>query len=88
MKPQELTYEENPLKRKLEKQKFAVEIGDYLRKVREAKGMSQEKLSTKAGYYYTYVNKIENGKYSPSLHTIWRLANTLGMTLEQFFKSF
>jgi transcriptional regulator with XRE-family HTH domain len=88
MKPQELTYEENPEKRKLEKHKFATHIGNYLRAVRESRGMSQEKLSTKAGYYYTYVNKIEKGRYSPSLHTIWRLADALGMTLEQFFKGF
>jgi transcriptional regulator with XRE-family HTH domain len=88
MRPQTLTYEATPDKRRQEKEKFAQEIGQYLRKVRESKKMSQEKLSTTAGYYYTYVNKIEMGKYSPSLHTIWRLADALGMTLSEFFKGF
>ena len=63
-------------------------IGKHLKKIREAKGISQEQLSNKAGYYHTYVNKIEQGKYSPSLHTIWRLSNALGLSLSDFFKSF
>ncbi len=88
MKPKSLMGEDTPDKRRKEKQDFASAIGKHLRKLREAKGMSQEKLSTEAGYYYTYVNKIEAGKYSPSLHTIWRLSHTLGMSLEDFFKGF
>ena len=88
MKPQFLTNEATPEKRKEEKQKFATEIGKHLRKIREEKNISQEQLSIKAGYYHTYVNKIEMGKYSPSLHTIWRLAHTLGLSLEEFFKGF
>ncbi len=41
-----------------------------------------------AGYYHTYVNKIENGRYSPSMHTMWRLIHALGLTLAEFFKDF
>lgn len=74
--------------RRKEKKEFALKIGEHLRKLREPMGISQEQLSIKAGYYHTYVNKIEQGKYSPSLHTIWRLAHSLDMTLDQFFKGF
>lgn len=88
MKPQFLGYEGTPQKRKEEKQDFASAIGAHLRKVRESKNISQEQLSRKAGYYHTYVNKIEMGNYSPSAHTIWRLADTLGLSLEEFFKDF
>ncbi|QQG44854.1 MAG: helix-turn-helix transcriptional regulator [Candidatus Roizmanbacteria bacterium] len=63
-------------------------FGRYLRKIRESKNISQEQLSIKAGYYHTYVNKIEQGKYSPSLHTIWRIAHALGVSLSDFFKGF
>ena len=59
-----------------------------LRKIRESKGISQENLSINAGYYRTYVNKIEMGDYSPSLHTVWRLVHALGMNLSDFFKKF
>ena len=74
--------------RREEKIKFAKEIGKHLRKIREDKNISQENLSLKSGYYRTYVGKIEQGRYSPSLHTIWRLAHVLGMSLEEFFKNF
>jgi len=74
--------------RREEKQKFAQKIGTHLRKIRESKGISQENLSIEAGYYRTYVGKIEMGQYSPSLHTIWRLAHSLGMSLDEFFKRF
>lgn len=88
MKPSLLTNEDNPSKRRDEKKKFAGEIGRHLRKIREAKGISQEALSSKAGYYHTYVNKIEQGQYSPSMHTVWRLSHALGMSLDDFFKGF
>lgn len=74
--------------RRKEKQQFAIHIGKHLRKIREKKNISQENLSLKAGYYRTYVGKIEQGKYSPSSHTIWRLSHALGLTLTDFFKGF
>lgn len=77
-----------PEDKRIEKQVFAKKIGDHLRKIRTEKGISQERLSLNAGYYHTYVNKIETGKYSPSLHTIWRLSHQLGISLSQFFRSF
>ncbi|MCD8484539.1 helix-turn-helix domain-containing protein [Candidatus Woesebacteria bacterium] len=74
--------------RRKEKQAFAKKLGDHLRKVRNKVGKSQEDLSMDAGYYRTYVGKIEQGHYSPSAHTIWRLAHTLGMSLDEFFEGF
>jgi len=74
--------------RRKEKVKFAKHFGKHLKRIRESKGLSQEKLSLKAGYYRTYVNKIERGYYSPSLHTVWRLSYALSLSLRDFFKSF
>ena len=85
MKPKDVG---SPQERRNEKQDFGVYFGKHLRKVREAKNISQEKLSLDAGFYHTYVNKMEQGHYSPSLHTIWRLAHALGLTLADFFKKF
>lgn len=85
MKPQDI---EAPKQRRAEKQEFAKEIGTHLRRLRENSGISQENLSLKAGYYRTYVGKIEQGLYSPSLHTIWRLANALSYSLSEFFTTF
>lgn len=83
MKPRSLL-PDNPSDRRREKVEFAEEFGKHLRKIRESKNISQEQLSNKAGNYHTYVNKIEKGKYSPSLHTVWRLSNALGLSLSTF----
>ena len=85
MKPQDI---DTPEQRRAEKQGFAKMIGRHLRKMRLKNGISQENLSLKAGYYRTYVGKIEQGLYSPSLHTVWRLATALGYSLQDFFVDF
>lgn len=56
-----------------EKKHFAQILGKRIREVRVSKGLTQEELAHKAGYYRTYVGHIETAKYSPSVHTIWRL---------------
>ena len=85
MKPRD--YQQLSSRRK-EKLLFAYKLGQHLKKIRTRCNKSQEDLSMDAGYYHTYVNKIENGKYSPSMHTIWRLAYALGVTLSEFFHDF
>lgn len=79
---------DTPAERRNEKKKFAKEFGRYIRKIREEKKISQEDLALKAGYYRTYIGKIEQGLYSPSLHTIWRIAYALDMSLGEFLKKF
>lgn len=74
--------------RRKEKLIFAYKLGQHLKKIRQTRGISQEKVSLDAGYYHTYVNKIENGHYSPSMHTIWRLVHALGISLSDFFRDF
>ncbi|MCA9335361.1 helix-turn-helix transcriptional regulator [Candidatus Saccharibacteria bacterium] len=69
-----------------EKQEFAGYVGKRLRKIRTEKGISQEQLSEKAGYYRTYVGHIENGQHSPSVHTMWRLSKVLKVDLGELLK--
>lgn len=69
-----------------EKQQFANVVGKRLRKIRKEKNLSQEELSEKAGYYRTYVGHIETGNYSPSLHTMWRIAHALKVDLGELLK--
>lgn len=64
-----------------EKKEFAKRLGERIREVRTAKGLSQEELAHKAGYYRTYVGHIETATYSPSVHTIWRLAKAMDIDL-------
>jgi transcriptional regulator with XRE-family HTH domain len=42
--------------------------------------MSQETLSFAAGRHRTYVSLLERGRNSPSLDTLWALAQALGVS--------
>ena len=50
-----------------------------LKKLREAKDMSQATLAKKAGITREYVNKLEAGRYDPTVGVLQRLAKALGV---------
>jgi transcriptional regulator with XRE-family HTH domain len=52
-------------------------FGDAIRELRLARGLSQEALSFACGRHRTYVSLLERGHNSPSLQTIWTLAQAL-----------
>ena len=51
-----------------------------LRRFREARGLSQDELSFRAGLDRTYISQLERGLKSPTLHTVEKLADQLGVT--------
>ena len=53
------------------------QFGSRLRAVREATGISQERLAHICGLDRTYIGVIERGKKNPSLVTIVRIATGL-----------
>jgi transcriptional regulator with XRE-family HTH domain len=60
-----------------EKKEFAKLLAKRVRDIRLSKNLTQEELAHRAGYYRTYVGHIETATYSPSAHTIWRLAKAM-----------
>ena len=54
-------------------------LGNNVRRLREAKGWSQEDLAEKANLHRTYVSGIERGVRNPSLTIIFKLAEGLGI---------
>jgi transcriptional regulator with XRE-family HTH domain len=50
-----------------------------LRRVRQAKGLSQTALAKRARLSRVYVNNLEAGKYYPTLGVLKRLAKALGV---------
>ena len=54
-------------------------FGLTVRASREARGWSQELLAAKANLNRTYVGEIERGATSPSLITLLKLAEALGV---------
>lgn len=77
-----MNLEENEESWKEQKQKFGIELGKRIRDARIAKGMTQRQVTENAGFYRTYIGLIENGKYSPSVFTVWRIAKAMDIELE------
>ena len=49
---------------------------------RKASGLTQKQLSIKTGINQSDISKIENGNANPSISTLKRLANAMGMKLK------
>lgn len=56
---------------------LAKAFGKILRSLREAKGLSQEKLAFECDLDRTYVSMLERGIRQPTLTTVFKLAKTL-----------
>ena len=52
-------------------------IAENLRAMRESRGLSFEQLSDLTGVSKSMLRQIENGKSSPTISTIWKIANGL-----------
>ncbi len=62
-------------------------ITKTLRKLREAKGLSQEKLARLADVANNTIIKIESGKnQNPTLKTLQKIAKVLDITIDDLVK--
>lgn len=59
-----------------------VSVGERLRKIRKAKGLSQEELSMKLGCDAKYLSRLENGKANPSLQLMMKFSDITNATLD------
>lgn len=55
-------------------------FGDALRFYRRKAGLSQESLALESGLTRNYISLLETGQQSPSLRTVFKLCNTLGVS--------
>lgn len=56
--------------------------GELLRAARRRHGVSQQVLATRAGTTQSAISRLESGRVSPSLDTLWELLYLLGEDLE------
>jgi transcriptional regulator with XRE-family HTH domain len=61
------------------------DIGQRLKQVREAQGLSQRQLATRTGVTNGQISMIEQNKVSPSVSTLKRVLDGLAMSLSDFF---
>lgn len=65
----------------------AVLVGRVLQEYRTKKGMSQELLSGLAGLDRTHYSKIERGLRSPTLDTLFKIAQALGVAPHEIVRA-
>jgi len=63
----------------------SVDVGTRLRELRELRGISMRALATKSGLSANALSMIERGKTSPSVGTLYKLADALGISITAFF---
>jgi transcriptional regulator with XRE-family HTH domain len=62
-------------------------IGENLRRLRKARGWSQERLSDKSLVDPDFVGRIERGQVNVSVDTLAKIGKALGVEVVQFFQT-
>lgn len=61
-------------------------LGQNIRKIREKKSWTQDKLSERADIHISYVGQIERGLRYPSLKILFRIADALEVKIIDLFE--
>jgi transcriptional regulator with XRE-family HTH domain len=64
---------------------LSVDVAGRLRELREEKGMSLRALAAKSGLSANALSMIERSRTSPSVSTLYRVADALGVPITTFF---
>jgi transcriptional regulator with XRE-family HTH domain len=63
----------------------SVNIGERLRELREARKISMRALATRSGLSANALSMIERGRASPSVSTLYKISDALGVSITSFF---
>jgi transcriptional regulator with XRE-family HTH domain len=58
-------------------------LGTALRLARQRAGLTMQRLAELSGVSQPHLSQMENGKVSPSINTLYRLANAMGISAQQ-----
>jgi transcriptional regulator with XRE-family HTH domain len=61
-------------------------LGENMRRIREEKKMSQGDICRALNLDRAHVSNIENGKQNPTLDTIEKIAQALGVSVDKLLK--
>ncbi len=62
-----------------------IDIGNRLRQIRGAKGLSQGHIEKRTGFFRCYISRIECGYTIPTLETLGKWAKALNVPLYRVF---
>lgn len=60
-------------------------LGDTIRALRQQRGWTQEELASRGGFDRKWINRLENGSYSPAVDRLYPLAAALEVPVAAFF---
>ena len=60
-------------------------IGGHIRQLRLKRHVSVRAFAAQTGFSASFISQLENGQVSPSLGSLQKIAETLGVTLGEFF---
>ena len=66
--------------------KLAIQVGERIRKTRKQEGLSIENFALRCDIHPSYVGHIERGMQNPTLSTLERISQGLGIGMEDLFK--
>ncbi len=61
-------------------------LGEHIRTIRKAQGLSQEQLAELSGLHRNYIGGVERGERNLALLNIIRIAHALGMSPSELLK--
>ncbi len=68
-----------------EREAISVDVAHRLRQLREAEKMSMRALARRSGLSANALSMIERGRVSPSVSTLYKVAEALGVSITRFF---
>jgi transcriptional regulator with XRE-family HTH domain len=63
----------------------SIDVGKRLKELRELRRISIRSLASKSGLSANALSMIERGKTSPSVSTLYKLSDALGVSITEFF---
>ncbi|WP_415198008.1 helix-turn-helix domain-containing protein [Silvibacterium sp.] len=67
---------------------FPVRLGRRISELREKRGLSQTLLADMTGIGRAHLSQIENGAVAARIDTLYALAQSLELTMEELFRGF
>lgn len=55
-------------------------VGRNVKRIRIARGLTQEELAERSGFSQQYLSDLERGRRNPTIVSLWELAQALGAT--------
>lgn len=70
---------------KLDKKVILIEFGNNVRKLRSARGLTQEQLANELGVEISQISRIERGVINTSVTTLYAISKVLGVNISELF---